>query len=419
MAGNDRYSIVAVLACAYLLSYVDRMVMASAIPFIAEDFHLSPLSMGVVLGAFFVGYTAMQFPGGLVADRFGPRAVLAISVGCWSIFTALTATASGLTSLVIIRVLFGLGEGPFPPATSKALSIWFPRKELARANGFLLASTAIGATVAPLLTANIVRAWGWRPVFYGLLAPGLLVAALVWYRLRTAPHRGPDTAQEEPLSSEPPKPELSSPASAGAATWTEALHAPAVLWCALGLFLANLVSWGLLNWLPTYLLRARGLDPERMGLFAALANFGGVIGYPLGGYLCDRYFSANLRIPILLGMTVSGLFTCLAAFATSGEWAVVCLLVVSMALNVAGVAICTLPLVIVPGHLVGSSSGIVNTAGQLAGVFSPILVGYVLTLSHGDFSVVLYSWVVAALITLVPASQIRQIQRPIVEARSP
>ena len=64
MARTSRFSLLAVLFGAYLLCYMDRMAIATAIPFIAEDFHLSPLAMGGVLSAFFVGYAAMQIPGG-------------------------------------------------------------------------------------------------------------------------------------------------------------------------------------------------------------------------------------------------------------------------------------------------------------------------------------------------------------------
>ena len=148
MIGKYRYKILGILFCAWLLCYVDRMVMATAIPFIAQDLLLSPLVIGGMLSAFFAGYALMQIPGGLLADRFGPRAVLTASIGWWSVLTALTGMVHGLTAMLAVRVLFGVGEGPFPPSAAKAIASWFPRREVARANGLLLASTSIGATVA-------------------------------------------------------------------------------------------------------------------------------------------------------------------------------------------------------------------------------------------------------------------------------
>src|SRR4051812_20664517 len=127
MIWKHRYTILGILSCAWLLCYVDRMVMATAIPFIAKDLHLSPLVMGGVLSAFFAGYALMQIPGGLLADRFGPRAVLTASIAWWSVLTALTGMVPGLTAMLVIRTLFGVGEGPFPSSAAKALSNWFPR----------------------------------------------------------------------------------------------------------------------------------------------------------------------------------------------------------------------------------------------------------------------------------------------------
>src|SRR5688500_56992 len=106
MTWKPRFTILAILCVAYLLCYLDRMVMASAIPFIATDFQLSPMAMGAVLSAFFVGYAAMQIPGGLLVDRFGPNRLLTASILWWSICTALTGAAGSWTAILVIRVLF-------------------------------------------------------------------------------------------------------------------------------------------------------------------------------------------------------------------------------------------------------------------------------------------------------------------------
>jgi MFS family permease len=395
MSWKPRYTVLSVLFCAFLLCYVDRMVMASAIPFIAKDFNLSPLAMGGVLSAFFAGYALMQIPGGLLADRFGPRAVLTVSVAWWSLMTALTGMASGLTALLVIRVLFGLGEGPFPAAASKTLAIWFPARELGRANGLQQASTALGATVAPLIVVAMIASFGWRSVFYLLFLPGLILTAVVWRYVRNSQY-----AAEHPISG-------NSPPSVKA-SWLQSAKTPAVLWCAVCLFLANVVAWGLMNWLPTYLLQARGFSMEKMGVFAAVTNLAGALGFVAGGYLCDRYFSGRLSIPIGWGLVTSAGFTYLAAIAPTGEWAVACLAGVFFLSYIAFTALFTLPLVIVPKSSVGSAAGIVNTAGQLAGVVSPLLVGLILELTSGDFKVVLYCMVGLALMALYPASRIRQ-----------
>src|SRR5262249_12019693 len=160
--------------------------------------------------------------------------------------------------------------------------------------------------------------------------------------------------------------------------------------------LANTVAWGLMNWLPTYLLQARGFPPEKMGSSAAITNFAGAVGYLVGGYVCDRYFNGQLRLPIILGLLSSAAFTYLAAIAPTGEWVVAALVLVFLCSNVAFTALFTLPLFVVPPHSVGVAFGVVNTAGQISGVLSPVLVGYILELTTSDFRVVLYCMVALA-----------------------
>ena len=399
MIWKQRYSVLSILFGAYLLCYLDRMVMASAIPFIALDFHLSATAMGVVLSAFFAGYALMQIPGGMLADRLGPRLVLVGSIVWWSLFTALTGLANGFGTLLMVRVVFGLGEGPFPAAAGKTLANWFPSRELGRASGLQQASTYIGAAIAPLIVTTLIRVVGWRSIFSFLFLPGAVLAFLVWHYVGSKPtHARFVTSQAvDDARFGKPKGDLRG-----------SLQTPAVRWCATSLFLSNVVSWGLMNWLPTYLLRAKGYSVDEMGILASLTNFAGAAGFVLGGYVCDRYFTGRLRIPLALGLFSSAVFTYLAAVLPGRGEAVACLVLVFITLNISFTAIFTLPLVIVPKHAVGGAFGIVNTAGQLAGVVAPTLVGSLLDLNHGNFRTVLFVMVGFTLAAIYPALRIHQ-----------
>jgi len=404
MIWKHRYTVLGILFLAYMLCYLDRMAMASAIPFIAHEFHLSSTAMGAVMSAFFAGYALMQIPGGVLADRLGPRAVLTFSIAWWSVMTALSGAAPGLASLLAVRVLFGFGEGPFPSAASKALSVWFPRRELGRATGLQQASSAVGAAAAPLAVAGLVLTWGWRAVFYALSAPGIVIALVVWRYVRNARSDSRHVTGKERAEFGSPEDQHSvNPTSLAAV-----LGVPAVWWCAGCLFLANLVAWGLMSWLPTYLLQARGFSVEKMGTFAAITNLAGALGYVWGGYLCDRFFAHRMQMPIIVGLLLSAAFTYLAAVAPTGEWAVAGLVAVFLFSNMAFTALFTIVLVIVPKQDVGSAFGVVNTAGQLAGVLSPVLIGYVLSATHGNFELMLYGLVGLTFVAIYPATQIKK-----------
>jgi sugar phosphate permease len=408
MFWKHRYTVLGLLYSASGLCYLDRMVMASALPFIAHELKLSPLGAGEVLSAFFVGYAVSQIPGGLMADRFGPRPMLTGTILWWSLMTGLTALAPGLLALLLTRILFGLGEGPFPPAAYKAMAVWVPRSALGRASGLQQAATAVGATVAPLFVATAVLEWGWRSSFHLLIVPGFALGCLMWRYVSNSPQESGRVSRQEMADYGPPSPATPFDKAALATT----LRMPAVAWCAMSFFLANSVAWGLMNWLPTYLLGTRGFSVQKMGFYAAITNLSGVAGYVLGGYLCDRYFRNHLKVPIIAGLVISTTFTYLAAIAPDGVSAVLCLVPVFLFSNVVATALSTIPLVMVPKQAVGAAFGIVNTAGQLSGILSPLLIGWVLTETNGRFEIVLYGMVVLTMVAVYPASRIRQPAAP-------
>jgi MFS family permease len=111
--------VVVILFLTWVVSYMDRMVMSVAIPYIAKDFNLSPVAMGGVMSAFFAGYALCQIPGGLLADRFGARRLMVTALVWWSAFTAITGAVGSLTSMLVVRVFFGIGEGLFPGGSFK------------------------------------------------------------------------------------------------------------------------------------------------------------------------------------------------------------------------------------------------------------------------------------------------------------
>src|SRR4051812_46344120 len=113
MFRNFRWYIVFMLFLAAIINYIDRSALSVAMPFISKRFHLEPAEMGLILSSFFIGYALFNFIGGYFSDVFGPRKVFGTSMVVWSIFCGLTATAFNFTSLFIVRLMFGVGEGPF------------------------------------------------------------------------------------------------------------------------------------------------------------------------------------------------------------------------------------------------------------------------------------------------------------------
>src|SRR5437773_10279281 len=129
-----------VLAFAFLLTvitYLDRVCISAAAPFIMEDLHITFVEMGLAFSAFTLAYSLFEIPSGWLGDTRGPRRVLTRIVLWWSGFTMLTGAAQGFASLVSIRFLFGAGEAGAFPNIARSFSRWFPRRERGTANGVL------------------------------------------------------------------------------------------------------------------------------------------------------------------------------------------------------------------------------------------------------------------------------------------
>ena len=261
-----RHTALVALFIVWLVSYMDRMVMATAIPYIAKEFNLAPIAVGAVLSAFFFGYASFQIVGGILADKFGARKVMTWAIVWWSAFTAFTGLANNLFNMLWIRALFGAGEGVAPAATWKACAIWSPAKQRAITSGLMLCSNALGPALAPLFVAAVMASIGWRGVFFVLTIPGLLLAAWIWFNLPDNPadKKGITQAELDELKEDIPMVTPQASTAATTMTFWEIMRQEAVWKSFFILFFNNMVAWGFASWLPSFLVQARGLSLTRI-----------------------------------------------------------------------------------------------------------------------------------------------------------
>jgi len=167
------------------VAYVDRINIAIAGNSIAAEFHLTNVQLGSLTSAFLMGYALFQTLGGWLADRLGPRRVLAVGVLWWGIFTALTTAVSSKIAFAIfylaaMRFLLGAGEAVMFPASNQFVSRWIPTQERGIANGVIFAGVGVGAGVTPGLISYIMVHYGWRWSFWASVLLGL-IAGTAWY----------------------------------------------------------------------------------------------------------------------------------------------------------------------------------------------------------------------------------------------
>src|SRR5712692_11335008 len=168
---HTRHVVLAMIVAAYMITYMDRVNIASAVPVIQKDMGFSMITIGWIFASFRWGYAFFQIPGGWLGDRIGGRRALALVVVWWSVFTSLTAFAWNATSMGVFRFFFGVGEaGAFPIAT-RSLSRWMLPTERGFAQGVTHAASRLGAAMTPALVALVIARYGWRAAFvmFGML----------------------------------------------------------------------------------------------------------------------------------------------------------------------------------------------------------------------------------------------------------
>jgi sugar phosphate permease len=393
-----RWWVCILLFLTWLMSYIDRSLMPMAIPLIGQEFHMNPTAMGVVMSAFFIGYGSMQIPGGLIADKFGARRTITLGVASWSLFSLLTGTTTSLTSLIWVRILFGLGEGMHPPAAFKALSAWFNSAERARANGFVMSSNTIGPMIAPILFATVMGVFGWRKAFYLVSIPGFFITIAVYWYLR-------DTPAEHPKMTAGELAEIGTGGSRQERISFSELSKYKVLWQLFFIYMTwDVTWWGFQAWLPSYLLKVRGFTLVNTGAVAALPFAAGFIGLLMCSYVSDWTGKRKaILVSVLLG---NALFMLLTATASNSTTAVIFLTATGFFLPAIQGPFWSLAMDLLPSRVMGYSSGFINTGGQIAGVGSPIIIGALIQLTGHYDAGFIFMAISAGLSTLMVATLI-------------
>ncbi|HZP76738.1 MAG TPA: MFS transporter [Pseudolabrys sp.] len=381
-----RWYVLLLISLMYLITYLDRTNISTAAPMIAKEFGFDKITMGWILGAFGWAYAMFQVPGGWLGDRFGARKMLTIIVIYWSLMTGATALAFGFASFVVVRFLFGVGEaGAFPVAT-RAMQLWYPRKERGFVQGITHSASRAGAAMAPFVVVTIMSIWGWREVFYICGVVGIVWAVLWYFTYRDLPEqhsmvneaelahiRGVDAAGNvNQVVTEKPK-----------VPWSTLLRSPNMWAIMCAYFTYVYCLWIFLSWLPSYLVEARGftLLKPGFGLLAALPLIAGVVGDTVGGLATDWlvHRTGNTRLArrsvAIVGMLGCVCFIVPAALTANAYTAVACLTGAMFFLE------CTIgPSWAVPmdvgGKFSGTVSGMMNMAGNIGAALSPVVFGY-------------------------------------------
>ena len=375
-----RWQLVALLFIAGIINYLDRAALSIAAPMITKELGLDPAQLGVVFSSFFFGYAVFCFVGGYAADRYGPRLVMIVAMTLWSVFCGLTAAAYSITALLVLRVIFGMSEGPFNTTMAKFVSNWFPKAEQASAIGIANAGTPLGGAIAGPIVGFIALTYGWRTSFVVITVIGLLWV-LLWAISSTdrpAHNRRISDAERSEIGQD-----RASEVTEARYSLAYYLRQPAILATAFAFFGYAYILYFFLSWFPSYLTMALHLSIKKMAIVTMIPWSLGFLGLAAGGFVCDaiggwvgNQVTARKLVMVVSLLAAAGTVA-LAGLASSLDTVVALIAVAVFFMYLSGSTYWAIILGVVEPGRVGGVGGFVHLIANMAGIVAPIVTGLI------------------------------------------
>jgi ACS family D-galactonate transporter-like MFS transporter len=391
-----RFRIMGLLFVTIVINYLDRSNISIAAPSLTAEFHLDPVQLGLVFSAFSWTYTTFQLPGGWLVDRVHPRILYPTIIMLWSLATLSLGLANGLVALIGLRMAVGFFEVPTFLINNRIATTWFGEKERATCIAIYTAAESVGLAFLTPVLFWIKTEFGWPSIFLVTGALGL-VWSFTFSRIYRDPSetKGVNAAEIRQIAESGGIPDLSQRVAerrktASTTAWRDlrVVFGRRKLW---GIYFGHFV-WGTVgtffySWFPTYLVTYRHFTFIKAGFYVSLPFLAVFLGVLCSGTISDllvrKGFSLTFarKAPIIGGLVCST--SIIGANYVDSEPLIILFLTFAFFCN--GVASIHWSLVsaTAPERLIGLTSSVFNCMGGIAGILSPIVVGFLLR--SGDF----------------------------------
>lgn len=375
-----RFKVLAFCCALAAVTYLDRVCISVTANAIMTDLSLTQVEMSFVFSAFTLAYGLFEIPTGHWGDRIGTRKVLTRIVAWWSTFTIVTAGTFNYVSLLVVRFLFGAGEAGAWPNAARTFSRWFPSTERGTAQGIFFMGAHLAGGLTPLLVAWMLQIMHWRMIFvvFGLVGFCWAIPWYRWFRDEPSEHPSVNAAERDWILSGRV---AQSKHSGRMSDFVRLLRQRNMAALCVMYFTQTYGFYFYITWLPTYLENVRGMKSVQLGFLAGLPLLLSVLADLTGGLTTDW---ASKRFGLRWGRSAVGV----AAFAGAALFMAVGAAAGDMTLSAVSLALAAafsnFPLGAAWGAAVdigGSRSGMVgacmNTAGQVGGMLSPVVLALV------------------------------------------
>lgn len=380
-----RWRILSLLVFVSFLSYLLRGNLSIAAPSMIADLQLTEIQWGWIMSAFPLGYALFQFPGGLWADRRGPRLTLTLVAVAWAVLIAVTSFTPGrdvaplfvvIGLLLTVQVLVGVTHAPVFPIVVCAIQRWFPTGAWALPNGLASTGLTLGLASTATLLPWLIGQYGWRASFL-MLAPVPLVGAALWWwygRDRPQQHPGVNAAEAALITAGQDR---TGPGPGSLPAWKRVLRNRDALFMTLSYASMNFVFYVVFSWGFYYLVTIRGFSEGEAGFLTSAQWMAGGAGAAFGGWLGDRLCQRiglrwGCRWPIIIGSTVSAVLLLGVALHPDANAAAI-LLGLCFFFNQTTEGAYAANAAAVGGRHAGAAYGLLNTGANLMGFVNALL----------------------------------------------
>ncbi len=381
MFGKVRWMVVSLMFLNGMINYLDRSALGVAAPLVTQDLHLDAAQLGIVFSVFSLGYAAFCFIGGYCGDLFGPKRVLSVSMGVWSLFCGLTAAVTGFWSMLVVRLFFGMGEGPISSNYNRMIRSWFPVDQRASAIGIANAGTPLGAAIAGPIVGLLALNYGWQISFVAVAVIGFIWIAVWHFSVTDQPQNHPDVGADELAELSDPEPAVD--LAQGRPPLSSILLQPTVLATAFAFFGYITILFFFINWFPSYLVSARHMSIHDMSLATAIPWTIGVIGLAAGGFVSDFMFRLTgnavkaRKLLLVVCLLIAGVGIAVSGLVESVRAALALTAISVFFLYLTCSSYWVLILDTVEPSRVGVAGGFIHFVANCGGIIAPLVTGFI------------------------------------------
>ncbi|MGI4778395.1 MAG: MFS transporter [Janthinobacterium lividum] len=397
LKNRQRYLVLALITIVLAFSTGDRATLSVAGAGMSKDLGLTPVQMGWLFSSFAWAYVLAQIPAGWLVDRLGAKRTVLGGLVLWSLCTMFMGAAgwfaSAFAALLVLRFLLGSFESPVGPASGRVIAAWFPATERGVAGAVFNSAQYLSLALFTPLMGWLDHMFGWAHVFSVMGGLGLLLA-LLWWGAYHVPTQHPKLGREEFEYMRAGGALVDLPAggtTASARSAAKDADAPGLAdlfrsRMLSGIFLAQYcitaITWFFVSWFPTYLVKERHMTILTAGFVASIPAIAGCIGGVTTGFVSDwllrRTGSLTLarKLPITLGLVLTAaMIGC--NYVQTDTW-VIALMSLAFFGKGFGSLGWTIVADVAPRQMIGLTGGVFNAIGNMAGITTPVVIGYIL-----------------------------------------